>query len=28
LFGMHHDTMAKYDQVVSIQHQVLDAVFQ
>jgi probable rRNA maturation factor len=28
LFGMHHDTMAKYNQVVSIQHQVLDAVFQ
>jgi probable rRNA maturation factor len=28
LFGMHHDTMEKYDKVVSIQRQVLDIVFQ
>lgn len=27
LLGMHHDTMEKYEKVVSIQHQVLDAVF-
>jgi probable rRNA maturation factor len=27
LFGIHHDTMEKYDQVVRIQKQVLEAVF-
>jgi probable rRNA maturation factor len=28
LFGMHHDTMEKYEKVLSIQRQVLDIVFQ
>lgn len=28
LFGMHHDTMTKYNQVVAIQHQVLDTIFE
>lgn len=27
LFGMHHDTMEKYDRVVAVQKQVLEAVF-
>ena len=28
LFGMHHDTMEKYEKVVTIQNRVLEAVFQ